>query len=100
MQHNMQHQCQHFQCYKKNVTKNVTSNKIERTIPQSKKGQVSLYSDHIAASCLHIVSFRALSTLYIKTHYQRWIVPLQVISMVNVLQILGSNPGWSMVNGL
>ena len=54
----------------------------------------------IAASCLHIVSFRALSTLYIKTHYQRWIVPLQVISMVNVLQILGSNPGWSMVNGL
>jgi hypothetical protein len=46
------------------------------------------------------VSFRALSTLYIKTHYQRWIVPLQVISMVNVLQILGSNPGWGMVNGL
>ena len=41
-----------------------------------------------------------LSSLYIKTHYQRWIVPLQVISMVNVLQILGSNPGWSMVNGL
>jgi hypothetical protein len=30
----------------------------------------------------------------------RWIVPLQVISMVNVIQILGSNPGWSMVNGL
>ena len=27
----------------KNVTKNVTSNKIERTIPQSKKRQVSLY---------------------------------------------------------
>jgi hypothetical protein len=89
-----------FSMLQKNVTKNVTSNKIERTIPQAKKRQVSLYSALIAASCLHIVSFRALSTLYIKTHYQRWIVPLQVISMVNVLQILGSNPGWSMVNGL
>ena len=89
-----------FSMLQKNVTKNVTSNKIERTIPQAKKRQVSLYSGLIAASCLHIVSFRALSTLYIKTHYQRWIVPLQVISMVNVLQILGSNPGWSMVNGL
>ena len=89
-----------FSMLQKNVTKNVTSNKIERTIPQAKKRQVSLYSALIAASCLHIVSFRALSTLYIKIHYQRWIVPLQVISMVNVLQILGSNPGWSMVNGL